>query len=111
MLPPLYLHGLSSSDFAPAPEQFLGSVAGRSPATITRMTSQWQNEAAAFNTRSLAGPDDVWVDGIHLKLRLNQDKICLLVMIGVRVAGRKELIALDDGHRESAKSWAELPRD
>src|SRR5699024_8341617 len=72
VLPLLYLHGLSSSDFAPALEQFLGSADGLSPATITRLTSQWQDEAAAFNTRSLAGTDYVyvWVDGIHLKVRL-----------------------------------------
>lgn len=113
VLPLLYLHGLSSGDFAPALEQFLGSAAGLSPATITRLTGQWQEEAAAFNTRSLAGTDYVyvWVDGIHLKVRLNQDKICLLVMIGVRADGTKELIALDDGHRESTESWADLLRD
>ncbi|GAA1485331.1 hypothetical protein GCM10009625_21350 [Brachybacterium fresconis] len=120
-LPLLYLHGLSSSDFAPALEQFLGSAAGLSSATITRLTGQWQDEAAAFNTRSLADTDyvyvyvfvsvSVWVDGIHLTVRLNQDKICLLVMIGVRADGAKELIALDDGHRESAESWADLLRD
>jgi transposase-like protein len=53
----------------------------------------------------------VWVDGIHLKVRLEQDKVCLLVMIGVRADGTKELIALDDGHRESTESWADLLRD
>ena len=52
----------------------------------------------------------VWVDGIHLKVRLEQDKVCLLVMIGVRADGSKELIALDDGHRESTESWADLLR-
>ncbi len=53
----------------------------------------------------------MWVDGIHLKVRLSQDKVCLLVMIGVRTDGHKELIALDDGHRESTESWADLLRD
>ena len=112
VLPLLYLHGLSTSDFGPALEQFLGSAAGLSPATITRLTKDWQDEAAAFNTRSLAGTDYVymWVDGIHLKVRLTQDKVCLLVMIGVRADGTKELIALDDGHRESTESWADLLR-
>jgi transposase-like protein len=112
VLPLLYLHGLSSSDFTPALGQFLGTSAGLSPATITRLTTQWQDEAAAFNQRSLAGTDYVyvWVDGIHLKVRLAQDKVCLLVMIGVRVDGTKELIALDDGHRESTESWADLLR-
>jgi len=113
VLPLLYLHGLSSSDFAPALEQFLGSDAGLSAATITRLTTQWQDEARAFNERSLAGTDYVycWVDGIHLKVRLEQDKVCLLVMIGVRCDGRKELVALADGFRESADSWADLLRD
>jgi len=112
VLPLLYLHGLSTSDFAPALEQFLGSDAGLSAATITRLTTQWQGEAAAFNTRSFKDTDYVyvWVDGIHLKVRLEQDKVCLLVMIGVRADGTKELIALDDGHRESSESWADLLR-
>jgi len=111
VLPLLYLHGLSSGDFAPALGQFLGSVAGLSAATITSMTTQWQDDANAFNKRSLAGTDYVscWVGGIHLKVRLDQDKVCLLVMIGVRGDGTKELIALADGFRESAQSWAGLP--
>ncbi|WP_353650837.1 IS256 family transposase [Nakamurella sp. A5-74] len=113
VLPLLYLHGLSSSDFGPALEQFLGSGAGLSAPTITRLTTQWQDEARSFSQRSLAGTDYVymWVDGIHLKVRLTQDKVCLLVMIGVRADGTKELIALADGHRESSESWADLLRD
>jgi len=112
VLPLLYLHGLSTSDFAPALEQFLGSGAGLSPTTINRLTTGWQQEAAAFNKRPLVDTDYVycWVDGIHLKIRLEQDKVCLLVMIGVRGDGRKELIALADGYRESTDSWADLLR-
>ena len=113
MLPLLYLHGLSSSDFAPALTQFLGTSHGLSAATITRLTKDWQDEATAFNKRSLADTDymDLWVDGIHLQVRLEQDKVCLLVMIGVRADGTKELVALTDGHRESSESWADLLRD
>ena len=109
----LYLHGLSTQDFGPALERFLGTGQGLSAATVGRLTAQWQQEAAAFAGRDLSGVDYVymWVDGIHLKVRLEQDKICLLVMIGVRADGRKELIALADGFRESADSWAELLRD
>lgn len=112
VLPLLYLHGLSSGDFGPALEQFLGSTADLSASTITRLTTQWQDEAIAFNKRSLAATDYVyvWGDGIHLKVRLEQDKVCLLVMIGVRADGTKELVALDDGHRESTESWADLLR-
>ena len=112
VLPLLYLHGLSTSDFGPALEQFLGSSAGLSATTITRLTSQWQEEAKAFGARDLSGTDFVylWVDGIHLKVRLEQEKLCLLVMIGVRSDGRKELVALADGYRESTESWADLLR-
>jgi putative transposase len=112
VLPLLYLHGLSTSDFGPALEQFLGSSAGLSATTITRLTSQWQDEAKAFGERDLSGTDYVylWVDGIHLKVRLEQEKLCLLVMIGVRSDGRKELVALTDGYRESTESWADLLR-
>ena len=113
VLPLLYLHGLSSGDFAPALEQFLGTGAGLSASSITRLTTQWQDEARAFAARDLSGVDYVylWADGIHLKIRLEQEKLCLLVMIGVRADGRKELVALTDGFRESHESWADLLRD
>jgi putative transposase len=99
VLPLRYLHGLSANDFTPVLEQFLHTAAGLSAATITRLTTQWRREAAAFNQRSLADTDYVyvWVDGIHFKVRLDQDKVCLLVMIGVRADGRKELIAWPTG--------------
>jgi len=113
VLPLLYLHGLSSGDFGPALEQFLGSGAGLSAASITRLTAQWQDEAKAFGQRDLSGTDFVylWVDGIHLQVRLDQEKLCLFVMIGVRTDGRKELVAISDGYRESTESWADLLRD
>jgi transposase-like protein len=113
VLPLLYLHGLSSLDFAPALEQFLGTGAGLSHASITRLTVGWQDEARAFAERDLSGVDYVytWVDGIHTTVRLEEDKLCLLVMVGVRGDGRKELIALTDGQRESAGAWADLLRD
>ena len=112
VLPLLYLHGLSTGDFGAALERFLGSGAGLSATTITRLTSQWQDEATAFQDRDLSVTDYVylWVDGIHLKVRLEQEKLCLLVMIGVRADGRKELVALADGYRESTESWADLLR-
>jgi putative transposase len=112
VLPLLYLHGLSGGDFAPALEQFLGTAAGLSASAIARLTSQWQDEARAFAERDLFGVDYVYlrVDGIHLKVRLDQEKLCLLVMIGVRADGRKELVALTDGYRESTESWADLLR-
>ena len=93
--------------------QFLGSSAGLSSSTVTKLTETWTAEAAAFMTRDLSGADYVylWVDGIHLGIRLGEGKLCLLVMIGVRADGRKQLVALADGYRESAESWADLLRD
>lgn len=113
VLPLLYLHGLSSGDFVPAMEQFLGSSAGLSPATVTRLTTQWQADHAAFQDRDLSGTDYVyvWVDGIHLRIRLDEAKAAVLVVIGVRTDGTKELVAMADGYRESAESWASLLRD
>jgi transposase-like protein len=113
VLPLLYLHGLSSGDFVPALGQFLGSAAGLSAAVITRLTEQWKAEQRAFAGRDLSGVDYVylWADGIHVNIRLEEHKLCLLVMIGVRADGRKELIALADGYREPAESWADLLRD
>ena len=113
VLPLLYLHGLSSKDFVPALEGFLGTDAGLSAATITRLTTQWQDEARQFNDRDLSSVDYVylWADGIHLNVRLDEEKLYLLVMIGVRVDGTKELVALADGYRESTGSWADLLRD
>jgi transposase-like protein len=113
VLPLLYLHGLSSGDFVPALGQFLGSSAGLSAPVITRLTEDWKAEARAFMARDLSGTDYVyvWADGIHVNIRLEEARLCLLVMIGVRADGRKELIALADGYRESTESWADLLRD
>jgi transposase-like protein len=113
VLPLLYLHGLSSGDFVPAMEQFLGSSAGLSPATVTRLTAQWQDDHAAFQDRDLSQTDYVyiWVDGIHLRIRLDQAKAAVLVVLGVRADGAKELVAMADGYRESTEAWAGLLRD
>jgi transposase-like protein len=113
VLPLLYLHGLSSGDFVPALGQFLGSTAGLSAAVITRLTETWKTEQRAFAARDLSQVDYVylWADGIHVNIRLEEHKLCLLVMIGVRADGRKELVALTDGYRESTESWADLLRD
>lgn len=113
VLPLLYLHGLSSGDFVPALGQFLGSSAGLSGPVITKLTETWKAEQQAFSRRDLSGADYVylWADGIHVNIRLEEHKLCLLVLIGVRADGRKELVALADGYRESTESWADLLRD
>jgi transposase-like protein len=86
VLPLLYLHGLSSGDFVPALGQFLGSAKGLSAPVITKLTEQWKAEQRAFAERDLPGVDYVylWADGIHVNIRLEEHKLCLLVMIGVR---------------------------
>jgi transposase-like protein len=113
VLPLLYLHGLSSGDFVPALGQFLGSTAGLSSSVITKLTEQWKAEQRVFAARDLSSVDYVylWADGVHVSIRLEEHKLCLLVMIGVRADGRKELVALADGYRESTESWADLLRD
>ncbi len=114
VLPLLYLHGLSSKDFVPALTEFFGSEAGLSAAAITRLTRSWSAEREAFKVRDLSGVDYVyvWVDGIHFSVRLgSDDRLCVLVMVGVRTDGTKELVAIADGYRESTESWAELLRD
>jgi transposase-like protein len=110
VLPLLYLHGLSSGDFVPALGQFLGSTAGLSAPVITKLAETWRSEQRAFAARDLSGVDYVylWADGIHVNIRLEEHKLCLLVMIGVRADGRKELVALAEGYRESTESWADL---
>jgi transposase-like protein len=113
VLPLLYLHGLSTSDFGPALGQFLGSSAGLSSSVITKLTETWRAGQHAFAARDLSDVDYVylWADGVHVNIRLEEHKLCLLVMIGVRADGRKELVALADGYRESTESWADLLRD
>jgi putative transposase len=113
VLPLLYLHGLSTGDFVPALTEFFGSATGLSPSVITRLTTQWQAEHRAFMNRSLADRDYVycWVDGVHFNVRLEEDRLCCLVIVGVRLDGTKELVAIKDGYRESSDSWADLLRD
>ena len=92
----------------PSAVPYQTTSAGLSAAVITRLTGTWQAEQRAFAERDLSAVDYVylWADGIYVNIRLEEHKLCLLVMIGVRADGRKELIALADGYRESAESWA-----
>jgi len=113
VLPLLYLHGLSTGDFVAALEAFFGSAAGLSAAAVGRLLAGWQADHQAFSRRDLADRDDVycWADGVHFRVRLEQARLCCLVVVGVRADGSKELVALADGERESTQSWAELLRD
>jgi putative transposase len=113
VLPLLYLHGLSTGDFVAALEGFFGSSAGLSAPVITRLIASWQADYQMFCQRDLSDRDYVycWADGVHFRVRLEQARLCCLVIVGVRADGTKELVAVADGERESTDSWAELLRD
>ncbi len=115
VLPVLYLRGLSSGDFGPALRDLLGEDAsGLSASSISRLTERWREEHQAFKRRRLdfVRYAYLFADGVHVSVRLGEDKrLCLLVIIGVREDGAKELLVVKDGYRESTDSWAEVLRD
>jgi len=115
VLPILYLRGLSTGDFGPALRDLLGEDAsGLSPSSIARLTEAWQAEHEAFRKQELRFHQYAYwfVDGVNVSVRLGEDKrLCLLVVIGVRQDGVKELLAVEDGYRESTESWAGVMRD
>ena len=113
VLPVLYLRGLSTGDFAPALTEFFGTDTGLSASSIGRLLETWGAEYSAFENRDLSGSDFVyvWADGVHFRIRLEEDRLCCLVVIGVKADGTKELLACSDGYRESTESWADVLRD
>jgi putative transposase len=114
VLPVLYLRGLSTGDFGPALRDLLGEDAsGLSSSAISRLTKQWQSQHERFESRRLdfVRYAYLFIDGVHVSVRLGEDdRLCLLVVIGVREDGVKELLAVADGYRESTDSWAEVLR-
>ena len=115
-VPILYLRGLSTGDFQPALAALLGeeAIAGFSASTVTRLLAIWQEEYRGWRKRSLANKPYVyvWADGLYFKVRLGEDeRIACLVLIGVLPGGRKEVIALEDGYRESTEAWKTVLRD
>lgn len=114
LIPWLYLKGVSTGDFSEALAALLGTDAsGLSPATITRLKNVWTQEYEAWRRRDVSMTRYVyfWVDGVYMNVRMDQDAQCLLVIIGARADGTKELVAIEDGYRESAQSWRELLLD
>jgi putative transposase len=114
LIPWLYLRGVSTGGFADALKALLGPDApGLSATTVTRLKAAWEEEHRAWGERSLAGKHYVyvWADGVHFNIRLEQDRQCILVLMGATADGRKELIAVSDGYRESEQSWKELLLD
>ena len=116
LLPVLYLRGLSTGDFREALPTLLGdNASGLSPSAITRLVAAWSEERSAWKKRSLCDRDYVyvyvWADGVHFNVRLEDDRVAVLVIMGVRLDGTKEIIAIDDGYRESKESWLAVLRD
>jgi putative transposase len=115
VLPVLYLRGLSTGDFEEALSSLLGkeASAGLSSSAITRLLGEWQKDYEVFRKRSLEGRRYAYLfaDGIHFRIRLEEDRLCTLVLIGVREDGSKELVAVEDGYRESSESWLGVLRD
>jgi len=113
LLPWLYLKGVSTGDFSDALKGLLGeSAPGLSPNTIGRLKAKWDDDLQAWRNRDMSGKQYlyIWVDGIYSNVRM-ADRLCLLVIIGVNEQGKKELIALEDGYRESEQSWLVVLRD
>lgn len=114
LIPTLYLKGISTGDFSEALEALLGpNAAGLSSATVTRMLEAWQQEYREWARRDLSGQQFVylWADGIYTDVRLTDERPCALVLIGATADGRKHLVAVVDGERESTESWRELLLD
>ena len=114
LIPWLYLKGISSGDFSEALAALLGPDApGLSATTVVRLKEVWRGEYEAWSKRSLAGQRFVyvWADGIYSNIRLDDERQCLLVVIGALEDGRKQLLAVHDGFRESELSWQELLED
>lgn len=113
LLPQLYLHGLSQGDFELALRGLLGDGAPLSASSIGRLKAGWQQEYEAWSQRSLADLEVVylWVDGIYVKAGLEKEKACLLVAVAALADGRKVVLAVQCGYRESTESWAALLRD
>ena len=114
LLPILYLKGISTGDFSEALAALLGKdAAGLSASAIGRLKDGWLDEHTAWQKRDLSAKRYVyiWADGIHLQARLEDEKQCILVLIGATPEGRKELVGFTDGARESAHDWRDLLLD
>jgi transposase-like protein len=115
LIPWLYLKGISTGDFNEALAALLGPQAkGLSATTVTRLKGIWQDEYQAWSKRSLKGKHYVyvWADGVHFNIRLGEkDRLCVLVLLGATADGTKELIAIQEGYRESEQSWKTLLLD
>ena len=111
LIPWLYLRGVSTGGFSDALQALVGPEAkGLSANVVTRLLEGWKSEYELWNRRDLSSKEYVyfWADGIHFNIRLEEDRQCILVLMGATKDGRKELIGILDGFRESEQSWREL---
>ena len=114
LIPCLYLKGISTGDFGEALEAILGPQAtGLSATNIVRLKDGWKQDYEAWNKRDLSNKHYayIWVDGIHFNVRLDDERSCVLVIMGATRDGTKELLAVQDGYRESKLAWQEILRD
>ena len=114
LIPWLYLKGVSTGDFGEALQAILGpDCPGLSASTVTRLKQTWEEDFRGWSQRDLSNHRYVylWADGIHFNVRLEEDRICILVLMGATAEGKKELIAVQDGYRESEQSWKTLLLD
>jgi putative transposase len=113
-IPLMYLKGISTTGMESVLKKLFGDdIPGTSPANISRLKNQWQTEYDAWKKRDLSNKEYCyfWVDGIHFNVRNGDDRFCTLVIIGATKQGKKELIAVESGYRESSESWSTLLRD
>jgi len=114
LIPWLYLKGVSTGDFGEALQALLGpGCPGLSATTVTRLKQSWEDEFRGWSRRDLSDERYVyvWADGVHFNVRLEEDRTCILVLMGATAEGKKELLAVQDGYRESEQSWKSLLLD
>ena len=113
LFPKLFIEGLATRDFEPALRALVGEDAPLSPSSVSRLNKQFKEEYGKWKTRSL---DDleivyVWADGVYLKAGISDEKLCALVVMGADRTGKKHLLAISEGYRESKESWLDVLRD
>lgn len=112
-IPFLYLKGISTGDFSEVLSELLGDKVNISPAVVVKLKEKWREEYKQWNNRDLSGKKYIywWADGIYFNVRLDDDRTCILVIIGATADGKKELLAIEEGYRESEISWNNIILD
>lgn len=113
LFPRLFIEGLATRDFEPALRALIGDEAPLSPSSVSRLNRQFKDEYGEWKTRRLSDLEIiyVWADGVYLKAGISNEKLCALIVMGADRSGKKHLLAIEEGYRESKQSWLELLRD